>query len=343
MPGTDPALAAGLTKRYFRELFEKIERLDRFLGGRLAGANSSKKQWGKFVKDIGQHYPSMLCTYLGGTPKREYLCLETIMIGNWNPNFFDLNAALKTGWEEKSLVVTKEVFPYRARSLHKDRPDYDENQIAYVVSQHAISRLIERTLSFDQNMDLLGEQIRGEMQYIGLWSSIYQELFCLAYVDDSDLNFIIPSEHGIFLAKYSRNTICVRTYYKKEMMSQEQLEIRDALMGVSDDFKSSPLRFFLQIYALELEPDVLKAAILGLILQQLRNHIEVIVREITRKTPSDHAEVAFLKNISSVANQTPLTLDQSDDLYRAFEELGLDLFLIEIRKHAKHNLNLKNR
>jgi hypothetical protein len=330
MSRADPSLAAGITKRFIREQPNKVRELLDFLGQRYPEASRSKKRWNKFVSDLHKHDSTILNSYLGGTSNRPYLCLELLTVGNWNPMLASKSSGEhEQGWDESMLVARRTILPFKPRTFH----DEDFSDLApFTISHHAVSRLLERSTVYNENYDLLIERVLNEMKYIGLWSSIWRIMAASANLasSGSQLEFFIPSQSGMYLAKLHQYGLFVRTYIDEDHLFQDQLDLRDALLSASDKCISSPLSFFPEIEMTGREPGCM--VIVHLLLHRIRDHIPDIVEAMTRKIDSSETENDLVQAANLLLEESGITIEQWHELDALARKNGITPILRQARK-----------
>lgn len=182
---------------------------------------------------------------LGGSSNQPFLLEQGYLIlkeddVNLRPRAFD----------EYHLYSTVSLFSFSERYLSDS--EIEERKILledanYIISQHAIQRIYQRTDYFDSEKAINHYAIIKELKYVPVWSSYW---FTLNKKKAGDINnVIIPAPKGIFFGQFLKKpyedsiVLHINTFYGLNQLSDIQKNIREELLIIQKGFESSYLSF----------------------------------------------------------------------------------------------------
>ena len=250
----DEKLAKGFSKQFYSWFIEDYEKIidkvytdNKLFMERNVHKNKFKK-WALKRQSLLKNFN--ICFLLGGSSNHPYLLEQSYLLlkgedPNENPRGFD----------EYHLYPAISLTSFSERYLSDS--EREQKQILledgnYIISQHAIQRIYQRTDYFDKEKTINHYAIIKELEYIPVWASYWYILCNIDYYEELEniKNFIIPAPNGIFLGKFikkpndTRSILHLNTFYGLRELSDIQKNIRDELILIQNGFENSHLSFF---------------------------------------------------------------------------------------------------
>ena len=233
------SLAKGLKNRFFLEISDEIiRRLNQAAMPGMRGKRSPSgwlKYEEKFRKIFGR---CAFVFYSGGSKRKPYFGFISLWI-NKDREF--------NQWNEKCLTGMMAV-------INSDPPIFEDMNALFNIGEHAIARIYERGLvKVDANLNVDIYSILPEFKFVPIWSSFWVSMFSLfklSYSNLQELNQIfpiIPTENGLFFGQISSDLMGqleIRTFVDDKSLSQEQNQVKSALLKISEGYDSSPFCFY---------------------------------------------------------------------------------------------------
>ena len=247
----DEKLAKGFSKQflswfmddYLKKTDKAFNRFDTLNKRDCLQDKNSFKKWAlkrqKILEDFNIGF------LLGGSSNQPFLLEQGYLIikeddVNLRPRAFD----------EYHLYSTVSLFSFSERYLSDS--ESEERKILledgnYIISQHAIQRIYQRTDYFDSEKAINHYAIIKELKYIPVWSNYWFTLYKKKVGDIN--NVIIPAPNGIFFGQYLKKpnedstVLHLNTFYGLNQLSDIQKNIREELLIIQQGFEKSYLSF----------------------------------------------------------------------------------------------------
>lgn len=251
----DEKLAKGFSKQFYswfiedyENMIEKVYENDKLFAERNDHKNRFKK-WAlkrqSFMKDFNISF------LFGGSSNNPFLLEQSYLVlkgedSNENPRGFD----------EYHLYPTISLFSFSERNLSDS--EREQKQILleagnYMVSQHTIQRIYQRTDYFDNEKKINHYAIIKELKYVSVWTNYWHILNKKRPIDHVK-NIIIPAPNGIFLGEIIKNPnksslikhssiLHLNTFIGLRELSDIQKHIREELILIQNGLERSHLCF----------------------------------------------------------------------------------------------------
>lgn len=201
------------------------------------------------------------------------------------------------GYKEKALIPLVTLLDLNDIKINNDlvtKPKtFFEEHAFYIISEHTIQRLFQRSDLVDEKTRFNPYLIIKEMKFVSIWSSFW--LFLKMHLRKKNnfgvFNPIIPSPNGMFLCEFENHEnikqgqrLHLNTYIGLHQMSDHQKRLREHLLAISENLENSVISFF--CFA-NLSPNLMNQSFLDqmIMLQRSIKFIDEIENAITGNTP----------------------------------------------------------
>lgn len=326
----DKSLAIGFGNHFFREADGAIRDVIKKLAQKKSW-KISRSGWSRFCSDATEQLGKMaLSIYEGGSKRKPYFAYMGLIIDE--ERIYNKN-------QERCLTgrICINDFSSRACEMHP---------ALFNISEHAIRRLIQRSLidpaDYQKNIFL----VLDELKYIPLWSNywfqtifVYTENF--SQRDKFDLfQLVIPAPNGIFLAKISDEKLPkveIRTYVHDLQLSSDQMEIKKAMLEGTKLITNSPLSFLPLVEIMNIDASF---GVTMLISYRLRECYKLLGKLLFEKVENDQLRADEKSEFGKFFIQSIPNTNFSELLSNEFDRLGVRAAQLEIQKgliKAAHN------
>ncbi len=237
----DDSLAKGITKRLIEQFDAEIENASSTFKKSTHFISLEKRtnyeKILKFHKDAFENIS--FCYIQGGSKRHPYIAYN-----------------LPTYWKNREYEEWTENSIHGSINL-KRLPEWDFNRHYYgssfLIVEHALKRIVQRANLIDDLIEIDSSRFMNELKYLPIWAGFI--LFFLSDVkfplgfDTRLLSASVPTPNGILLCKINRlesgaHFLEVRTFVELDKLSDEQKDLRESLLDVSQGLESSILCFF---------------------------------------------------------------------------------------------------
>lgn len=240
----DKSLANGLTSRLVTEVSEDVEALAISIIEKARAIKFNKKTSPAKVQQIAREILGsyLLSDYIGGSINNPYYGM-VFAHATKNRTHNDWNEKAVFGF---SLVLTLRPFvPYEAIPR-------------FVVSQHAISRIYQRMANKISRDEIINPSfVLSQLAHVPLWSTYWFYIHnCLnRNVSIGRINLVVPASQGLLFgySDFISQTAEIRTFVSDDLLSQEQLRIKQLLLNSGSLLQSSPMAIGILLEKLALD------------------------------------------------------------------------------------------
>jgi hypothetical protein len=236
----DPTLARGYKNQFFREvqdgLARAIQGFRSFLDGarpKLRKRNHRHEIFELCVKQLGDY---LLHHCVVGGKRHPFLCLYV---------FEDEPQRAFNTWNEKCLGSC-------AFILSPDPFNVFVRPIGFNISEHAVQRIFERTisgnvpLSYQEQLRLITDELRHAPLLCAFWTIV--GLLRMDRKENAPVEVLVPTPQGLLLGTLSpsRVHLCeLRTFVSYDQLFEDQRVLRSDLLALDERFRDSPVAFYL--------------------------------------------------------------------------------------------------
>jgi hypothetical protein len=324
----DKSLAIGFSNHFFREADRAIRGVIKKLSQKKVW-KISRSSWSRFCNEAENQLGNMtLSVYEGGSKRKPYFAYMGLVIDE---------EKIYNNWQERCLTGRICINDYSSGAC-------EMYPALFNISEHAIRRLIQRSLidPADYQKDIF--LVLDELKYVPLWSNYWFQMI-FGYTNNFSkkdkldyFQLIIPAPNGIFLAKISNDELPkveIRTYVHDLQLSPDQMEMKNIMLKSTKSLANSPLSFLPLVEIMNVDASF---GVTLLISYRLRECYKLLVNLLFEFVENDQLRALektefgkfFIGNISSF----------SELLSNEFERVGVRAAQLEIQKgviKAAHN------
>jgi hypothetical protein len=241
----DESLANGFKNQLFRDMPDRVAKLNTKLDKLLdkTKAHTKLTNWRRFADAVEPELLDIgLLSFEGGTKRKPYLGIAALDV--------DPKRQYNT-WNEQCLECMGLLIVY-------DPFYFERTPSSAYISEHTIKRIFQR--SFDlkgfQEQSVKNHDVLEELFYVPVWSGYWSNLlffFGKKGYPMGKVSPLIPSKNGLLFCEYSEAnefTLDIRTFVNDELLTKEQLQIKNLLLKATDGAEGSPLCFSVTLSAL---------------------------------------------------------------------------------------------
>lgn len=235
----DESLAQGLTKEFLEKLDDDFDKVNITFTKKIGNKLSSRKGFDKFTTIHKETFKNFTLSHqVGGSKRQPYL--GEIVLNTKNDRKYK-------EWNEATLYGLTTI-----RSLSLNNESQDSNPSLFLIGEHAISRVFQRSKIFKDTNKIDSYLIVPELCLIPFWTSFWvyllSDLSRLPLEKKLSINPVIPSPRGLFFCKLTNHGLAfaieVRTYVHESSLTDTQKQVRLALLNASKNLENSILCLF---------------------------------------------------------------------------------------------------
>jgi len=254
------SLAKGYTKQFFNWFQEDFEKKFNKLFAQIINDPYErnylihKNNFKKFVTQTRASLKNFhLNSFIGGSSNKPFY-LNTGYLLETNRN------CSPRGYKELHLYPGTSFFTYSDQDkikLNEESDSFILKDGDYLVSEHAIKRLYERSDHFDKVDEVSHYSIIKELVFVPLWANFWVHLnnilvdACIMELDDIK-NPIIPSPEGLFFCEFidapdsKSKLLHVNSFINNNQLSEVQKKIRKDCLAIHKNLENSCLSFWVR-------------------------------------------------------------------------------------------------
>lgn len=231
----DESLANGLTKQLIEQMDKDFVSAKEIYYKKITVKMHSSRNGFDKVASIHQDTFKQftLSQHVGGSKRHPYI--GEIVLSTKNDRKYK-------EWDEGSVFGMTTILPLSPQDETKD-----SNPSLFIIGEHAISRIFQRSHIFDDADKIEPYLIIPELSLIPFWSCFWsqllQEMSQFSFEHKSKITPVIPSPHGLFFCKVTNyNTapiIEVRTFVHESSLTDTQKQVRLMLLNTSKNIENS--------------------------------------------------------------------------------------------------------
>lgn len=230
----DDSLAKGLTKRFFRELDEKLDgRINSLPTNLISGKKVSLKNWERFEKAFVE--------------RMSPVSLDIVKFGSKKNRKIGWTGFLPTSTNHAQSREENVLYPYQR--IYSSEGISDSLRGRWSASHHLIRRFFQRgAKSVDITSAMMMDMVFSELKYVSFWADVLYEqiLFGERLVKKQGFEktrFIIPSKSGYFVAVWTKPCLSLKTFIGLDTASEIELELREKMIALWDLFSPYYLNY----------------------------------------------------------------------------------------------------
>lgn len=229
----DPALARGMTKRFFDEFPHEVSKsIDRFHDYSIKNSLPNRpSKWSQFFSGLEENVgPLLIGKATCGSLKKPCIAISTLESEDARP---------VNSWSERCVGSAQMLLNFRPWAV---RSEY----VGFNVSEHTIRRIFERSISSsiarEKGISWLSPV--AELKYLPTWSSywIMRAVGFFGALPAGELHVAVPAPSGILLGTVRTvraSCVEIRTFVDVGRLSKTQLDSRSKMIALTRCSRSS--------------------------------------------------------------------------------------------------------